>query len=164
MRTLFIAAALLLASAGAAHATDVTIVARDVPLHGGRSLAAAAPARFDMVGLHWQGSGTPLFRTRSLSGRWSAWLAADDDWGRDGSGWRKGNPEWTGPADAIQYRLQGRVARLRAYFLWSPVERIPARRLSIAGSPTIIPRESWGADESIRRDKLPSTRRRSASR
>ena len=74
MRTFFIAAVLLLASAGAAHATDVTIVSRDVPLHGGRSLSAAAPTRFDMVGLHWQGSGTPLFRTRSLSGRWSAWL------------------------------------------------------------------------------------------
>ena len=108
-----------------------------------------------MVGLHWQGTGTPLFRTRSLSGRWSAWLAADDDWGRDGSGWRKGAAEWTGAADAIQYRLRGRVTALRAYFLWSPVERIPARRLSIAGSPTIIPRESWGADESIRRDKRP---------
>ena len=108
-----------------------------------------------MVGLHWHGTGTPLFRTRSLSGRWSAWLAADDDWGRDGSGWRKGAAEWTGAADAIQYRLRGRVTALRAYFLWSPVERIPARRLSIAGSPTIIPRESWGADESIRRDKRP---------
>ncbi len=153
MRTLFIAAALLLASAGAAHATDVTIVARDVPLHGGRSLAAGAPGRFDMVGLHWQGTGTPLFRTRSLSGRWSAWLTADDDWGRDGSAWRKSNPEWTGPADAIQYRLKGRVERLRAYFLWSPIERIPARRLTIAGSPTIIPRAAWGADESIKRAK-----------
>ena len=146
---------MLLASAGVAHATDVSIVSRDVPLHGGRSLAAAAPARFDMVGLHWQGSGTPLFRTRSISGRWSRWLAADDDWGRDGTVWRKSNPEWTGPADAIQYRLRGRVTALRAYFLWSPIERIPARRLSIAGSPTIIPRESWGADESIRRDKVP---------
>ncbi len=155
MRTLFIAAALLLASAGAAHATDVTIVARAVPLHGGRSLAAAPPARFDMVGLHWRGAGTPLFRTRSLSGRWSAWLAADDDWGRDGSGWRKGAAEWTGPADAIQYRLRGRVTALRSYFLWSPVERIPARRLSVAGSPAIIPRSAWGADESIRRDKVP---------
>ncbi len=156
MRTLFIAAALLLASAGAAHATDVTIVSRDVPLHGGRSLSAAPPVRFDLVGLHWRGTGTPFFRTRSLSGRWSSWLAADDDWGRDGSGWRKGAAEWTGAADAIQYRLRGRVTALRTYFLWSPVERTPARRLSIAGSPTIIPRESWGADESIRRDKVPA--------
>ena len=155
MRALFIAAVLLLASAGAAHATDVTMVVRDVPLHGGRSLAAAPPARFDMVGLHWRGTGTPLFRTRSLAGRWSAWLAGDDDWGRDDSGWRKGNAEWTGTADAIQYRLQGKVTALRAYFLWSPIVKIQSRRLTIAGSPTIIPRESWGADESIRRDKVP---------
>ena len=155
MRTLFIVAVSALAFAGAAHATDVTIVARNVPLHGGRSLAAAPPARFDMVGLHWQGAGVPQFRTRSLAGRWSAWLSADDDWGRDASGWRKGAAEWTGAADAIQYRFKGRVTRLRAYFLWSPVERIPARRLTIAGAPTIIPRESWGADESIRRDKVP---------
>ena len=155
VRTLFLAAVLLLASAGVAQATDVTIVSRAVPLHGGRSLAAAPPARFDMVGLHWQGTGTPLFRTQSLSGRWSGWTAADDDWGRDGSGWRKGNAEWTGPARAIQYRLQGRVTALRAYFLWSPIEAIPSRRLSIAGSPVIIPRESWGADERIRRDKVP---------
>ena len=155
MRTFFLAAVCLFAFAGAAHATDVTIVARNVPLHGGRSLASAPPARFDMVGLHWQGTGTPQFRTRSLTGRWSAWLSADDDWGRDGSIWRKGDAEWTGPADAIQYRFQARVVRLRAYFLWSPIEQIPARRLSIAGSPTIIPRESWGADESIRRDKVP---------
>ena len=155
MRTFLVAAVLLLASAGAAHATDVTMVVRDVPLHGGRSLAAAPPARFDMVGLHWQGTGTPLFRTRSLAGRWSAWLAGDDDWGRDDSGWRKGNAEWTGTADAIQYRLQGKVTALRAYFLWSPIVKIQSRRLTIAGSPTIIPRESWGADESIRRDKVP---------
>ena len=151
MRTFFLAAMLLLASAGAARAGEVTIVARDVPLHGGRSVAAAAPARFDLVGLHWQGTGTPFFRTRSLSGRWGAWLAADDDWGRDGSAWRKSNPKWTGAADAIQYRLRGRVERLRTYFLWSPVERMPSRRLTLAGAPTIIPRYSWGADESIRR-------------
>ena len=155
MRAFFIAAVLLLASAGAAHATDVTMVVRDVPLDGGRSLAAAPPARFDMVGLHWQGTGTPFFRTRSLGGHWSAWLAGDDDWGRDDSGWRKGNAEWTGTADAIQYRLQGKVTALRAYFLWSPIVKIQSRRLTIAGSPTIIPRASWGADESIRRDKVP---------
>ena len=37
------------------------------------------PPRFDMVGLHWRGPGPSPFRTRSLAGRWSAWLAADDD-------------------------------------------------------------------------------------
>ena len=137
--------------APAAVAGNVTIVSRDVPLHsGGRSLAAAAAQRFNMIGLHWQGSGVPLFRTRSAAGRWSAWLAADDDWGRSGS-WHKSNPEWTGTANAIQYRLRGKVSRLRTYFLWSPVSLVPMRKLSIAGSPAIIPRSGWQADETIRR-------------
>jgi hypothetical protein len=152
MRSLLLAALFVLTTPVAAWGADVTMVARDVrlPLHAQARSLAASSSRFDMVGLHWQGSGVPLFRTRSLSGRWSAWQAADDDWGRSGV-WRKGSPDWTGPADAIQYRLRGHVTRLRAYFLWSPVERTLARRLSVAGSPPIIPRFSWGAEESIRR-------------
>jgi hypothetical protein len=151
MRVLVAALAFLLWPASALADDAVTIVSRDVPVHGERTPAAGPPSRFDMIGLHWQGSGTPSFRTRSLAtGRWSAWLPADDDWGRDGV-WRKGNPEWTGAADAIQYRIRGSVRRLRTYFLWSPVEKIPMRRVSLAGSPSIIPRLSWGADESIRR-------------
>ena len=39
----------------------------------GRSQSAAAPIRFNMLGLHWQGSGSVDYRTRSLAGRWSAW-------------------------------------------------------------------------------------------
>jgi uncharacterized protein with LGFP repeats len=145
-----LAAFAALALAPAANAATVTMVSRDVPLHGERALASSV-GRFDMVGLHWQGPGVPLFRARSVTGRWSSWLAADDDWGRSGP-WRKGHAEWTGAADAIQYRLRGRVTRLRTYFLWSPVGRAPARTLSLAGSPTIIPRSSWGADESIRKE------------
>jgi hypothetical protein len=143
------------ALAPAARAADVTMVARDVPL-GSRVLATASaagrsPARFNMVALHWQGSGTPAFSVREASGRWSPWQEADDDWGRAGA-WRKqGSPAWTGTATAIRYRLAGRVTRLRAYFLWSPPVRVPTRRLSIAGSPAIIPRSGWHADESIRR-------------
>ena len=50
----------------------VTIVSRDLPVGGARTLASTqAPIRFDLVGLHWQGSGGVLFRTRSLAGRWS---------------------------------------------------------------------------------------------
>jgi hypothetical protein len=114
-------------------------------------MLAAVPPRFNMVALHWQGSGVPLFRTRSVSGRWSPWRAADDDWGRSGRWRMQGVPAWTGAADAIQYRSRGRVTRMRAYFLWSPVDRAPTRRLAITGGPTIIPRAGWEADESIRR-------------
>ena len=34
--------------------------------------------------------------------------------------WRLGNPWWVGPSDRIEYRLRGKVTRLRAYFVWSP--------------------------------------------
>lgn len=149
---LLVAAFAALALAPTAYAGGVTMVSRDVPLGraSARTLSGALP-RFNLVALHWQGPGVPWFRTRSLGGRWSAWQAADDDWGRSGA-WRKqGSPSWTGTADAIQYRLQGRVTRLRAYFLWSAPERMSLRRLSIAGSPAVIPRSAWAADEAIRR-------------
>jgi N-acetylmuramoyl-L-alanine amidase len=146
------AALAALAVAPTAHAAGVTIVERGVPLgqtHA-RTVAGALP-RFDLVALHWRGDGVPSFRTRSLAGRWSAWQAADDDWGRSGRWRMQGTPSWVGASDAIQYRLRGRVTRLRAYFIWSAPERIPSRRLSISGSPPIIPRSGWGADEEIRR-------------
>jgi hypothetical protein len=154
MKLIAVAAFMVLVSPSLARA-EATIVARDVPLHGARALESGVP-RFDMVGLHWRGSGTVEFRTRSLNGRWSGWHPAAPE-AEDGPdrvaqpGWRLGNPYWTGAGDAIAYRLRGAVTRLRTYFVWSPVDSLPPRRLSIAGSPPIITRFSWGADESIRR-------------
>ena len=66
-------------------------------------------------------------------------------------GWRLGNPYWTGASDRIEYRLRGRVERLRAYFVHSPEVRIPLRRVSMANSPPLLDREAWGANEAIRR-------------
>jgi len=134
---------------------------REVPVHGERTFAAAAPVQFDLVGLHWRGSGSVEFRTRSLAGRWSAWQRAAPEAedlpdaftaeARATRGWRLGNPYWTGPSNRIAYRLRGRVERLRAYFIRSPEERIPLRRLSIAGSPPVLTRLAWGANESVRK-------------
>src|SRR5436189_6043451 len=73
---LLIAAAVVFFAAPAAAFADATLTMREVPLHGERTLASAAPRQFDMVGLHWRGSGTVEFRTRSLTGKWSAWRTA----------------------------------------------------------------------------------------
>ena len=166
MRILTLAFLLVLASLGlalpaTAGAEDATIVTRDVPLAGQRTLASApTPARFDLVGLHWRGPGSVQFRTRSLAGSWSAWNEAapeDDrpDVGTDErarrASWRLGNPWWVGASDRIEYRLRGRVTRLRAHFVSSPTTTVPSRTLQKAGSPTIVPRIGWKADEQIKR-------------
>jgi hypothetical protein len=156
MKVLLATIAAALAAPAAAFAAGPSMVVREIPLHGTRTLAAA-PRQFNMVAVHWRGSGAILFRTRSAHG-WSAWQAMDDDMSPDKGtsetrvrNWRLGNIVWTGTASAIRYRTRGDVTRLRAYYLWSPVESTPVRRLSIANAPPIIPRLSWGADESIRR-------------
>ena len=63
--------------APASAVAGVTMTAREIPLRQGRALAAETrPPRFDMVAVHWRGSGTVLFRTRSVAGRWSGWQQA----------------------------------------------------------------------------------------
>jgi hypothetical protein len=157
---LLLVATLLFFAAPAAAFGGASLTMREVPLHGERTLAATT-TEFDMVGLHWQGTGTVQFRTRSLAGRWSPWRRADpegEDLPNTGTGearamrgWRVGNPYWTGSSDRIAYRLHGQVVRLRAYFVRSPEIRIPLRRVSLTGSPLLIDREAWGANETIRR-------------
>ncbi len=159
VRTLVIVAALFVASPIAAHAADASIVHQDIAL-GNRGPAAAEAVRpFDLLGLHWRGSGSVTFRTRSLDGTWSAWHAAapeaEDlpDAGREHlrSGWRLGNPWWAGPSDRFQIRTHGRVTAVRAWLVKSSSARIPLRRMSMAGSPVIVPRQAWNANEKIRR-------------
>ncbi len=161
-RRLLILIGLALTLPAPAVAADATIVSREIPLAGQRSLAATnPPARFNLVGLHWRGPGSVQFRTRSSAGRWSAWQDAapeaedrpDSGSGeRDRSGaWRLGNPWWVGPSNRIEYRLRGTVTRLRAFFVWSPDAGVPSRTLQAAGRPAIVPRTGWQADESIKR-------------
>ena len=162
MRLLRLIFILALALPATAQAEDATIVSRDLPLAGQRTLASAgAPERFNLVGLHWRGSGSVEFRTRAAGGRWSGWNpaapeaedrpdAASDERARRAS-WRLGNPWWVGPSDRIEYRTRGRVERLRAFFVWSPTTAVPARTLQRAGSPQLVPRKGWNADEKIRR-------------
>jgi hypothetical protein len=118
---------------------------------------------FTLAGVHWRGPGRVLFRTRSLEGRWSAWRPAapeEEDGPDSGSrelrlrkGWRMGNPWWVRPSDRIETRSVGRVSRVRAYLVWSPELRVPYRVPAATVAPPIVPRLSWGADESIRRNQ-----------
>jgi hypothetical protein len=162
LRRLLFLLVLVLALPVQAAAGEATLVTREVPLAGQRALASAGtPSRFDLVGLHWQGSGTVQFRTRSLAGRWSGWHSAapeaedQPDHGTEERArlghWRLGNPWWVGASDRIEYRLRGSVRRLRAHFVWSADAGVPARTLQRAGSPPIVPRSGWNADEKIRR-------------
>src|ERR1051325_437905 len=113
------------------------MVVRHLVPQPARSLESVTP-RFNMVGLRWRGGGTPWVRTRG-GDRWSSWQQGG------------GDPGWTGPARARQRRTVGRITRLREYLLWSPPVSLPERRLQIAGSPVIVSRAGWHADESIRR-------------
>ena len=161
MRLLRAALLLLLAAPATAHAAGPSLVARDVPLASpARQLTSIAPPRFTMVGLHWQGAGTVAFRTRSVDGAWSRWRAAapeaEDEPDRAARerrlrGWTVGNPFWTGPSDRLAVRTSRSVNRVRAFYVASVAERVPPRTLSLAGSPPVISRLSWGANESIRR-------------
>ncbi len=153
--------AALLALIGAwPSAAGVRVVARDVPLRtAALERPQRAPLRFEMVGLHWRGSGTVWFRTRSLTGVWSRWQPArpeaedlpDRGTGEAAArrGWKLGNPYWTDASGAIEYRVRGNVRRLRAFFIQSAPDSTPLRVAARAWRPAIIRRSQWGADESI---------------
>jgi flagellar hook assembly protein FlgD len=158
-RTLRIALLLFFAAPAVAHGADVTFVARDVPLHAARTTASSQQP-FDLVGVHWRGSGSVSFRTRSFGGRWTTWrrAAPETEDAPDvrseenrARGWHMGNPWWTGRSDRLEVRRHGAVSRVRAFFVGVPVYKIPLRRIALAGSPPIITRAAWKADESIRR-------------
>jgi len=124
-----------------------TMTVRDVPVHAARTLAAARP-QFNLVAFHWRGAGGVEYRVR-FAHRWGSWRAADAD--NLQRGWHLGGLDWVGRATALQTRTSGSVTQLRSYTIWSPVERTLQRRLQLANAPPIVPRLSWGADESIRR-------------
>jgi N-acetylmuramoyl-L-alanine amidase/FlgD Ig-like domain len=167
-----LAAAVLLAVLPASAAAGVRIEMREAAIPALRASAALpqqlpvqrAPFRFNLVGIHWQGPGDVSFRTATAAGPWSAWREARPEAedapdpgtseGASTRGWKLGNPYWTGPADRIQYRASGRVGRIRAFFLSSPVRRtVGAAKVMRVAQPAIILRKAWGANESIVRDK-----------
>ena len=162
-RRLLLAFLLALAVPASASAGLATLQVRELPLHGERSLSAVTPASpFQLVGIHWQGSGRLELRIRTARG-WSAWRAvrADAEDTPDASsrearatrGWRLGAPVWVGRGEGLEVRAIGHVARARALTVRSPVSKVPLRTVAAAGLPRIVPRSGWQADESIVRAK-----------
>jgi hypothetical protein len=140
-----------------------SVVARDLTVRSG--LVAQAPNAFDLVGLHWKGSGVVRFRTERADGAWSTWrLSApegDDLPDRNTAeakrsrGWHLGNPFWVGRSERIQYRVGDKVTRLRAFFVRSPLLGGTPQHVKpfTANAPPIITRAEWGANEAIRRNR-----------
>ena len=159
MKVLAIATFVFLAAPAAAYAADPAIWSRDLGPVGTRAPAAVGTVRpFDLAGVHWRGSGRVELRTRGPSGAWSPWRPAapeaEDrpDRGAPEStrrGWNVGSPWWTPGSTRLEVRTHGEVTRLRAWFVRSPAARIPMRQTAVAGSPKIIPRSGWKADERI---------------
>jgi N-acetylmuramoyl-L-alanine amidase len=157
MRPFVVAAVLAAAFPGTALGAGL-VQQRD--LQPRASVRTLTTGNFELVGLHWRGSGRVEYRTRSLAGHWSRWLLSNDedalpDRGtgelRSMRGWRVGEPQWTGASNAIQYRSLGRVSRMRAFLVRSPRLPVGGKRPELAGAPPIITRADWHADESIRR-------------
>jgi N-acetylmuramoyl-L-alanine amidase-like protein len=151
---LSLAALAALALPSVARAGDVAMRVQEVPV-GVRSLAVSVrPMHFNMLAVHWIGSGAVSYRVHRLHGSWRPWVTADADVAPDGGTgrWHDGNLDWTGASDLIQFRPRGEVRRLRAYELWSRVTT-PARQTSGTGTPAIVPRSGWGANEEIVRAK-----------
>jgi flagellar hook assembly protein FlgD len=151
-----------IAAPAALGAGDARITAVDLPAASSRALAVTRrDSRFTLVGIHWRGSGHVSFRTRSIGGSWSPWRPSapeEEDRPDSGSaearslsGWRIGSPWWVGPSDGVETRTIGHVTRVKAYLVSSPANRIPFRVPAATQKPAIVPRLSWGADESIRR-------------
>ncbi|MEP6976831.1 MAG: N-acetylmuramoyl-L-alanine amidase [Thermoleophilia bacterium] len=156
MKPFLVALVASLVAPSAGLGAGVAVSSRDAYAPAARLSTAT---HFDVVGVHWQGSGSVRLRTRSVSGRWSRWIDAMPEAedqpdsgtleGRATRGWRLGNPIWAGESNAIQYRTSGQVSRTRAFFVSSPVSKVPLRRIALTAQPAIIPRASWGADESV---------------
>jgi hypothetical protein len=144
-----------LAAPAVARAGYVAMRVQDVPL-APRALAASQPStHFNMLAVHWVGTGSVSYRVHRLHGAWKPWVAADADSAPDGGTgrWHDGNLDWTGAADRVQFRPYGEVRRLRAYELWSRVATLPGRRTSSTSTPVIVPRSGWDANEEIVRAK-----------
>jgi N-acetylmuramoyl-L-alanine amidase-like protein len=162
-RRLLLAVTLALAFPAVSSAGLASLEARDVALGSARTLSATHPAKpFQLVGIHWRGSGRVELRTRSAGGAWSGWQpVVEDEDGPDpggaeqraGNGWRVSAPVWVGTAVGLEVRTFGRVTRARVLTVRSPVSKVPFRATASAGMPRVVARSAWLADEAIVKGK-----------
>ena len=101
-----LAALAALAVPSLAHAGGVAMRVQEVPL-GPRTAAGVQPSmHFNMLAVHWIGSGAVSYRVHRFDRGWSTWATSDGDVAPDGGTgrWRFGNLYWTGAADDVQFR------------------------------------------------------------
>ena len=113
----------------------------------GRLRRCSRSQHFNMLAVHWIGTGTVAYRTRKLHGVAAPGATRTPD-NRTGCLARR-QPRLDGRVGRLQFRVAGTVARLRSYEVWSRVTGAPARALSQAGTPAIVTRAAWGANEEI---------------
>jgi N-acetylmuramoyl-L-alanine amidase len=164
VRRLLLAAALVLVFPASSSAGLASLEIRELALGSDRLLSGTSATKpFQLVGIHWRGPGRLELRTRSATDRWSAWTAVEegDHDGPDVSSaerrlrasWRMSAPVWVGQAVALEVRTIGRVTRVRALTVRSPVSKVGLRTPASATVPKLVGRSAWLADEAIVRGK-----------
>ena len=158
---LLAAIAVALVFPASALAGDARLVTQEVPLGAGaRTLASARPplrprrsqlARAGRRALSHALGRRPLDRVAARAARAVRRAGRGTPEGRSALQWRLGNPTGSGRRTRSSTDFAAASTRLRAHFVRSTVPSVPARTLSIAGSPAIVPRARWGADEEILR-------------
>ncbi len=138
---------------------EATLVTRELPVNGARTLAATdAPTRFNLLGLHWRGSGQVSFRVRTAQG-WSPVARGRRRAGGSPRPRDRGGSAAAGLADrepvVDRHRRAGAGADPRPRPAGAGALRLEPRggrrwssgRSQIAEEPSIILRRSWGANE-----------------
>ena len=153
-------------SVGDAHGTeeDGALSASSVPADLSAASAPIDAGETVMVGARWTNDAVVEVRTRT-DGEWGPWMRLEQDteehvpdpgspeW--DGARAGVSEPVWTGPVDQLQFRSTD-PGKLDVNLVdavggqglaWSPTD---AGAGAAYAEPKILPRTSWGADESLR--------------
>ncbi|MER7010580.1 peptidoglycan recognition protein [Saccharopolyspora sp. NPDC000359] len=144
---LLLAAAALPAASAATPESSTRIPLRDVPLDRSQTREVHTPTSFDLVGFSWRGPAPDEVEVRTRgSGGWSEWTELEATAG--GS-----EPLWTGPADTAQVRATrggaDATADLELIVINPGARPAPDADTRIDGSPPVVSRAQWGADEGL---------------